>query len=80
MEKSWMWLFPAIFQGKGLWCATPLSTICQFYWLRKPEYLEKTTNLSQVTDKLYRIFKNALLKDLKKFFYLFGIYESTLKR
>jgi len=25
----------------------------QFYWLRKPEYPEKTTNLSQVTDKLY---------------------------
>ena len=27
----------------------------QFYWWRKPEYLEKTTNLPQVTDKLYRI-------------------------
>jgi hypothetical protein len=24
-----------------------------FYWWRKPEYLEKTTNLSQFTDKLY---------------------------
>jgi hypothetical protein len=24
----------------------------QFYWWRKPEYPEKTTNLPQVTDKL----------------------------
>jgi hypothetical protein len=39
----------------------PLSTIVQlccggkFYWLRKLEYTEKTTEQSQVTDKLYRI-------------------------
>ena len=35
---------------------------CQFYWWRKPEYPEKTNDLSQVTGKLY----NKMLYRAKK--------------
>ena len=55
------WAFLYEFIWLGLWCLTPLSTISllycgsQFYLWRKQEFLEKTTDLPQATDKLFHI-------------------------
>jgi hypothetical protein len=61
------WMYTSQWQGRsnhillGLWCLTALSTIFQlyrggeFYWWGKPEYPEKSIDLSHVTDILHHI-------------------------
>ena len=57
----------------GLWYLMPLSSIfqlyrgCQFYWWRKLEYPDKTTDLSQITDDLMVSSKQCLMSHLITF-------------
>jgi hypothetical protein len=58
---SFMFAYDEVYLISFMFALMPLSTIFQlnrggqFCWSRKPEYLEKTTDLLQVTDKFYRI-------------------------
>jgi hypothetical protein len=56
-----LWTLDVLVIIDGLWCLTPFLTIFQlyrggqFYWWRKPGYLEKTTDLSPTAVKRYHI-------------------------
>ena len=72
----------------GLWCLTTLSTIGQLYcgdqchWWRKPEYQEKTTDLSQVISE--RVGQVCGLRDLGTvtntycYTYSYSIFSMTI--
>ena len=65
VDQTWQgghWMTPSIQDGSCYWINWIMNygffiyiSVGQFYWWRKPEYPEKTTNLSQVIDKLYVI-------------------------
>ena len=62
-----------------------ISYGCQFYWWRKPEYLEKTTDLSLLNDKLFTLccieYTSPLLYDgemSRKFAVKQGVTQSFL--
>jgi len=50
-----LWTLDVLLIIDGLWCLTPFLTIFQFYWWRKPGYLEKITDQSPTADKRYHI-------------------------
>ena len=50
---SWYWARVMVFKANSNHIS--VNRGCQFYLWKKPKYPEKTTNLSQTTDRLYDV-------------------------
>ena len=56
LGKSFIWIMVGQFiVFNGTFNDNSIISCQSLYWWRKPAYLEKTTNLSQVTDELFHI-------------------------
>ena len=63
-----------LFNGFRFIVFKPLSTIFQFYWWRKPEYPEKTTDLPQSTDQLVNFAIYTLRQKFKSHPVFFSLF------
>ena len=78
--------FDSIWSLVGLWCLTPLPTIFQlyrggqFYWWRKPDNPEKTTELPQVTDNFLCSLQESIQRNMTSLKSTYFFENNTIEK